>query len=228
MYFAKLIQDTLATLAPLGCSTVPLPDGLAQISRDEVDGVLTMATQFIAVADRGQLRIVHIHAPKINIVTLFFFPHSHWQLPVYCLELVMFGTQPIIGLLDSICLLDMACAPQVGHFMKAAHQAYPHLQQSPDTPEWFQACRSGQDFFLRPQHMDDLAQLGELHLGLLQNAIKPLLATPQAFDNDGASRHQQQLQHFKHHHRINAPGLRLMNRSFGEAWTHHYMNTLFQ
>ena len=228
MNFAKLIQDTLATLAPLGCSTAPLPDGLAHISRNEVDGVLTMATQFVGVADFGQLRVVHIHAPKINVVTLFFFPHSHWQLPVYCLELVIFGVQPIIGLLDSVCLLDMACAPQVADFMTAAHQAYPHLQQSNDMPEWFQECRSGQDFFLRPQHTDELTQLGELHLGLLQNALKPLLANAQAFDTNGADRHQQQLQQYKHHHRINAPGLRLMNRSFGEAWTDHYMNTLFQ
>lgn len=187
-----------------------------------------METRFIAVGNFGELRIVHIHAPKIKVLTLFFFPQPDWQLPVYCLELVVFGAQPIVALLDMVCVSDMPCQQTVAEVMTAAHQAHPNLVQAGDVPDWFSDCRSGHDFFLRPQHHEDMAQLANLHLALLATPFTALLLQAHPFTPELATNHQQHLQHYKHHHQLNAPGLRLMNRSFGESWTNQYMHTLFR
>jgi hypothetical protein len=228
MRFQTLIQDTLAELAFLPCQAILLPEPFARITRNEVEGVLVMETQFISVDDLGELRIVHIYAPKINVLTLFFFPHPAWQLPVYCLELVVFGSQPIVGLLDTVCLLPMACTGNVRQFMMDAHTAHPHLQQANDTPNWFRECRSGQDFFLRPQTDEELSCLAEIHLALLASPLKTLFLNAKTFNAADTVEHQRHLQAYKHHHQLNAPGLRLMNRSFGDVWTTDYMNLLFR
>ncbi len=227
MRFHTLIQDTLAAFASLNCQAIPLPETFARIDRKEVDGELVMETQFVAVADYGELRIVHIHSPKINVLTLFFFPHCRWQLPVYCMELVVFSAQPIVAMLDSLCLMPMACNNAVHQFMTAAHDAYPQLLQAGDTPDWFEQCRSGQDFFIRPQNNDEMDTLSAVHSALLPS-LKTLLQQAHPFAASDAENHQRCLQDYKQHHRIHAPGLRLMNRSFGEQWTTDYLNILFQ
>jgi hypothetical protein len=227
MSFHDVIQDTLATLAALDCQPKLLPETFARVERNEVDGVLVMETHFMTVADKGELRWVHIYAPKINVLTLFFFPHHRWQLPVYCMELVVFSAQPIVAMLDTVCLIPMSCAESIEQFMTAAHKNHPQLLQATDTPNWFEQCRSGQDFFIRPQNDDEMKKLSKIHLTIL-SSIQVLLAEASLFSEFDAIRHQDSLQAYKNHHRQHAPGLRLMNRSFGEQWTADYMNHFFQ
>lgn len=227
MRFNNIIQETLTALASLNCQVQPLPEHFARIERAEVDGVLVMETHFMTVADKGELRWVHIYAPKINVLTLFFFPYHRWQLPVYCMELVVFSAHPIVAMLDTVCLTAMNCSNTVEQFMSAAHQAHPELQQATDTPDWIEDCRSGQDFFIRPQNDNEMLALEKIHLALL-TPIKALIAEAPLFTDQDAQTHQHCLQSYKNHHRLHAPGLRLMNRSFGEQWTADYINYFFQ
>lgn len=226
MRFEALIAKTLAMFAELSCEPLRLPENMAHIERKEVDGVLVMSTQFFAVGDKGELRLVHICAPKINVVTLFFFPKAHWQLPVYCMELVIFNEQPIVALLDSVCLVPMICTERVRQWLSGAHQANPHLQQAIDTPEWFAQCRSQQDFFLRPDSHAEMDALIAVHLQLLE-PFKQLLQQAQRFSEHNALAHHDCLLDYKNHHRIHAPGWRLIKRSFGEQWANSYMSYFF-
>jgi hypothetical protein len=111
--------------------------------------------------------------------------------------------------------------------MTAAHQAHLELQPANDTPDWFKDCRSGQDFFIRPQNDEEMTVLSEIHFALLA-PIKTLIEQARLFTDQEALAHQHCLQAYKNHHRHHAPGLRLMNRSFGEQWTADYMNYFFQ
>ena len=224
--FDALIAATLAAFEPLTCQPLELAANLARIQRPEVDGDLVMATQFFDVNARGELRIVHIFAPKIKVLTLFFFPDANWQLPVYCMELVVFGEQPIVALIDGVCLQPMDCGSLVEGILDTAHQKNPQFQQAEDTPEWFQACRSGRDFFIRPENMAVMGDLAAVHLQLMPQ-LATLIQDARQFPEQQTQQYQHVLQEYKHHHRIHAPGLKLMNRSFGEAWTANYMHTLF-
>jgi hypothetical protein len=227
MRFETLITNTLAEFAPLGCQPIAIPDNFARIERAEIDGVLIMQTEFMAVEGKGELRFVHIYSPKINVLTFFFFPAARWQLPVYCMELVIFNVQPIVAMLDCLCLKPMPIAQTIKQLLSDAHQNQPLLAQASDIPDWFAQCRSGDDFFIRPQDEAELNALSALHLELLK-PITHLIQHATEFEHNEEAVHQQKLLEYKQHHREHAPGLRLMNRSFGEQWTSDYMNYFFQ
>jgi hypothetical protein len=229
MDFQNIVEQTLEAFSGFNCQKVNLPDSIAHIERNEINGVLNLENNFVTVNNLGQLRIVHIHSPKINIITLFFFPDYRWQLPVYCMESVVFGLQPIIGILDTVCLLSsMLCYDQVKKIMINAHNDCPQLQQANDMPEWMTHCCSDNNFFIRPQGIEQIADLCTLHLSVLADFAK-ILQRAKLFCTQDARLHRGYLQDYKDHHRINAPGLNLMNRSFGEQWTNDYMsNYLFQ
>jgi len=228
MRFTELLSESVSAFADLGSVPVPVPRHFSEAVRKKADGELTMLTSRWAVADVGELRTAHIFAAKINVLTLFFFPSPHRALPVYCLEQVVFGNQPIVGVLDVVCLRPMSCADRVKDFLVTERARYPQLQQADEMPDWYLACRSGQDIFIRPRDDGDLAALSDLHLTLLRQYMPDLLAQSETFADADAHQHLASLNAYKHHHQSHSPGIKLMNRSFGEAWTFEYLAFFFQ
>jgi Ferredoxin-dependent bilin reductase len=225
MTFQYLIEKTGAKFAAFSCQPIELPPQFSKIERLEQDGILTLENHFFRIADIGQLRIAHTHAPKINIIAIFFFPEYAYQLPVYSMEFVMLGQKPIIALMDTVCLMQQsAISTLVKDFMDSAHSAYPEFSQEEMPPQWFEECRSGHEFFNRPRDMSEFATLGEIHLSLVENVAK-LFQKVEVFNQKCAALHKTNLENYKKHHKINSPGIRLMNRSFGEDWTNEYLTS---
>lgn len=219
--FTQLLATSAEQLQSLAAQSITLPPQFASVERQEKSGKLTLHNHFLTIPERGEWRGVHIHSPKINIITQFFYPEPRWQLPIYAMEFVVLGVKPIVGVIDAKCMLPtMNCAATVKTVLNQAHAEFPDLSQADDAPEWFLACRSGDDFFVRPQDQAQLDALGQAHLQVWQ-ALVALLKQPQICTDSDT--HQQHSQAYKDHHRINSPGLRLMNRSFGAEWTDTYM-----
>lgn len=223
MEFQYIIGKTEAIFAEFSCNPLVLPEQFSKIERPEQDGVLTIENHFFQVGHCGQLRIAHTFAPKINIVAVFFFPEYNQQLPVYSMEFVMLGQKPIIALMDAACLIPMPISTIVKDFMDSAHLAYPEFSQGEELPRWFDDCRSGQDFFIRPYDKSEFLTLAEIHLSLITNLVE-LFEDAERLNKEQADLHQKNLENYKHHHKINSPGIRLMNRSFGEQWTEKYLS----
>lgn len=223
MAFQHLIEKTAAIFAACPCQKIDLPSQFSKIEHTEQEGVLTLENHFFQIADFGQLRIAHTHAPKINIIAIFFFPECGYQLPVYSMEFVMLGQKPIIALMDTACLIDnMSIAQPVQKFMTSAHADYPGFSLDEPMPLWFDECRSGDEFFIRPNDINAFATLGETHLSLIEN-LTNLFKSAEMFDKKQAQLHNANLKNYKIHHKVNSPGIRLMNRSFGEEWTNTYL-----
>jgi Ferredoxin-dependent bilin reductase len=223
MVFHTLIEKTMAVFAGLSCQQLELPNQFAKIERHEQDGVLAIENHFFKIGDVGQLRIAHTHAPKINIIAVFFFPEYAYQLPVYSMEFVLLGQKPIIALMDTACLIQpMMISTVVNDLMDAAHTDYPEFSQGEALPQWFDECRSGHEFFIRPREISEFSALGEIHLSLIGQLTK-LFQNADGLDKKTAALHKTHLENYKHHHKINSPGTRLMNRSFGEEWTNEYL-----
>ncbi|MEQ1543448.1 hypothetical protein [Methyloglobulus sp.] len=223
MSFQYVIKKTEAQFTAFPCQPIDLPQRFSKIERKEQDGVLTLENHFFRVGDVGQLRIAYTHAPKINIIAVFFFPQCRCQLPVYSMEFVMLGQKPIIALMDMVCLIQhMPISTIVKDFMDSAHSAYPEFNQEEVFPQWFEECRSGDEFFIRPRDMSEFSMLGKIHALLIENLAK-LFQHVEIFDKDTTTLHKTYLDDYKKHHKINSPGLRLMNRSFGESWTEEYL-----
>lgn len=171
----------------------------------------------------GDLRTVHIKGPKVEIINLFHFPFPEQALPVYAIEFVVFGKRPIVGVIDLKMLVDFEdLAEQSTEIMLAAHQRFPQLKPADDPPDWYEECRSGDDFFTRPESLDLLDDLIACHdyvwerLCTLANARKRL---PEAW----VEAQRSAVQDYKDHHRINSPGLPFLNRQFGEEWTDRFL-----
>ncbi len=224
MYFHGLIEETEAVFSRFSrFDKVVLPSRFAKIEHVEYDGVLTLENHFYRLNDRGHIRLAHTYAPKINIIATFFFPDPDLQLPVYSMEFVMLGEKPIVALMDMACLLKpMSVSKTIEDFMSSAHATFPEYSRNQPVPEWFDQCRSGVEFFFRPTVPEAFKNLSRINLSLLQN-LTELCLTPDSFGKDDAIRHQANIEAYKMHHRLNSPGLRLMNRSFGQEWTQEYL-----
>lgn len=228
MLFQNLIEKTATVFGEFSCRPIELPHQFSKIERNEQDGALAIENYFFQIADMGQLRIAHTYAPKINVIAVFFFPEWLFKLPVYSMEFVILGQKPIVALMDTVCLLEsMPNSGVVKDILASAHLKYPEFSQVEELPQWFQECRSGHEFFYRPHDINEFLALGEVHLSLIKSLVT-LFNEAEVFDKDQAELHKARLEQYKKHHEINSPGIRLMNRSFGEKWTNRYLaNHLF-
>lgn len=221
--FAALLPDVLARCDGLSLRECPLPTAYAVASRPLPQGELRLENRFIAIEHGGELRAVLIHAPKIDIVTLFFFPLAVRALPVFAMEFVVLGQQPVVAVIDAPCLtVDATAQAATAHVLRAAHAACPDVLAADDPPDWYQNCRSGLDFFIRPRDMAELERLGTVCLNVLAGIIEQF-QTAAWLSATAAAEHAERLQAYKDHHRQHSPGLPLLQRHFGAAWTADYL-----
>ena len=223
MDFNALLNQSIQRLQSFSTREIILPPQFARAERTEKTGHLQLDNRFVSVEDLGQFRGLCISSPKINIVTMFFFPQPHWQLPVFAMELVLLGPRPIVAVIDAVCLLsEMQCKATVKATFEHAHDTFSHLAQADDPPPWYIECRSGHDFFVRPNDIAGMEEMARAHLSIW-DAVIDLLVDPHHLPQRQIAEHQTCIQAYKDHHRVNSPGLRLMNRSFGEQWTQDYL-----
>jgi Ferredoxin-dependent bilin reductase len=146
------------------------------------------------------------------------------QLPIFVMEFVVLGARPIAAMIDAKCLLPgMAAQAPTRGVLRQAHQTWPALQQSQDMPQWYLACRSGDDFFVRPRDMAELDDLAEAYRAIWRGVVS-LWRGASALDGERARAHAGAIRAYKDHHREHAPGLPLLTRSFGAQWTEAYFS----
>lgn len=195
-----------------------LPESMARVRRPMGKGELTLTTRFRELNEVWDLRTVHIVSPKIEVLTCFLFPAPDRALPVYGMELVMLGRRPVIGVAD---LVDLDAGGRVGRDLLAdAHAHFPDLPTSNDMPQWFDDCRSGGEFFMRPDEVTDLDALAAVH----HHLVAGVLALPTGTQAADPQAHGAAIADYKRHHRIHSPGLPLMHSLFGADWTDRYMD----
>lgn len=183
-------------------------------------GALTMRTRCWTLGDRYELRTAHIRSPKIEIFTSFLYPDPSLRMPLYAMEFVILGRKPIVAVLDAV---DLAGGDTAARILEHAHREAPEMTNADDAPDWFLECRSGSDFFLRPESAETFDALAAIH----EHVVSALLAITDAPAAPDPDAHAAAIADYKHHHRVNSPGLPLLNRVLGEAWTEEYMTGVF-
>lgn len=198
-----------------------LPPELASNQR----GDTTFSARFARLPAGGELRSVHIHGPRIEIINLFHFPSPDRALPVYAMEFVLFGRRPIVGVIDAKPLTDHPYAQTLWqNTLSNAHAAFPDLLRADDPPPWYEECRSGLDFFTRPEAVNGLGRLLSCHARVWSSLAAAELDAPR-LDPSASASHALSLNHYKDHHRINSPGLPFLHRTFGPEWTDRFLRT---
>lgn len=220
--FESVFVDTEAHFGRDAATPRELPAEIAYCERNLGAGTLCLRNRCVDIAWGYEIRLVHMRSPKIEIVTAFAFPHGGKRLPLYGMELVALGRRPVVGVLD---LLDLEAGPHhpsiAEPILKDAHRRFPDLPYCLNQPDWFKQCRSGQDFFMRPEDFDTLLQLVAIHHQVMGRLAMLELGASTAHDADG---HTAAIQQYKRHHRQHSPGLPLLHRVFGESWTNAYLD----
>ncbi len=219
--FSYLLQQSIALtqacITDLQART--LPPHYAQ----QTAGQLRLKAHFYRLNKCGEMRSVLIQAPKIDIINIFFFPATHCDLPVYAMEFVSLGQKPVVAVIDALSLIPQThSAEKINSVLLKAHQDFAHLQQAEEMPDWYQACRSGLDFFVRPQNSQDFQLLGNVHLQIWQS-LMAMLQNAQPMPSAQQAAYAQALKSYKKHHCDNSPGLKLLQQKFGNLWTQAFL-----
>lgn len=199
-----------------------IPERFAQVRRREQRGELQLCTHILVHADLGEVRLVTIESPRIDFINLFGFPQPWLAYPCYTMEMVVLGPKPILGAIDVVDSSGSNVSQALAsRYLAEAHQRFP-LVASDDIPAWYQDCRSGDDLFIRPDAEEDLVTICQAQEWLWQRYVD---TWPKAtiLKQSQAKAHHQRQQWLRYHHRDNTPGLRLLERSFGQEWTHDFL-----
>jgi hypothetical protein len=202
-------------------SMLQLPPDLSSNQR----GNIIFSARFARLSSGGELRSVHIYGPRIEIINLFHFPSPNRALPIYAMEFVLFGSKPIVGVIDAKPLHSHPFANNLWQeTLTEAHAAFPDLITAEDPPPWYEECRSGLDFFTRPNTINDLQRLLDCHVLVWARLAAAEISAP-LLDEYEAAAHSLALDEYKNHHRINSPGLPFLHRTFGLEWTDNFLRT---
>ena len=107
---------------------------------------------------------------------MFLWPSPTRDAPVYAMEFVVFGPKPIVAVIDAVGLAGPHAAKMSQDALTAAHMRFV-LPQADDPPPWYQDCRSGHDFFVRPTP-EQMPTLGEAHHAVFDAVLGALLEAP--------------------------------------------------
>lgn len=203
--------------------TVPLniPEEFRHSTFSLKNDVLHVSCGSYYIFEYGEHRMVSILSGKIDILIWFFFPDPEWQLPVYAMQFVRLSAKPMIGVLDLPTLYGQDT--KIANMMSSHILTDVNVPYNSDIPAWYATCRSGYDLFTRPDHDDCFIALEKAHLRTLE-VINGLTTTTREMSCSEMDTHAQAIQHYKHHHHINSPGLPLLNNICGKAWTDRFMS----
>ena len=200
------------------------PD-LASAEKSLPSGTLSCQAQSW-LSSSAELRVVMLESPKIQVISCFVYPHADVALPLYAMELVQLGAKPIVAVLDAVAPTQDPALSIANSWLNQAHGAHADLANADDPPLWFQQCRSGVDFFVRPSDQAQWQSMGLLHIRLLTSYLQAL-ATAAPRSAVAAAEFERFTRHYKDHHAEHSPGLPLMHKSFGPQWTERFMQQCF-
>ncbi len=210
-FFAPVLQNLLTALPP---EAVPLALPAEHAAR-EASGV-RHAARSLALPGRAEIRAVHLAGPRAEVLNLFLFPRV--AAPVFAMEFVAFGKKPVVAVIDAKGH-EPAGRALAARVLRAAHGRHPDLPRGDDAPAWFEECRSGDDFFVRPADFGQFSLLTAILHEVWTELLHALPHAPAASAADDLS-----VQAYKDHHRTHSPGRPFLHRTFGAEWTETFMD----
>ena len=220
----SLQERSLGLISHLPYSELKLPPEFQSVSKPEINGDLRLQNSFFDIKNIGQIRNVTITSEKINVFNFMFYPEPMVQLPVYASEFVCLSDKPIVAVIDAKCLVDMPLGNCVKRLLIDTRAKINYEQANNDPSDWFDQCKSGLEILIRPTTMAQLLSLFESHLEVWQGIVR-LFKTHQQTNKTISKTHAENIARYKRQHSANYPGLPLLIRSFGPAWSSAYLDT---
>lgn len=220
----ELLERSVELAGDMLLSRQPWPAEETNAERVLASGLLRLTSGGWYCQHQSEWRYTRVSAPKIEVVTHFLYPAPNSWLPLYAMEIVVFGGRPVVAVFDAVAMHQGSRGKQIADELLAnAHLRFPELVNADDAPAWYQDCRSGDDFFLRPA-MHDMPRVIDLHEWLWSAWFNALRAHERAPVDENSA---QRVANYKRHHREHSPGLPLMQKNFGAHWTERFLAAHF-
>lgn len=216
MTFAPLFDA--AGTGPWTMQERPWP---AAYATAEAKGVVHRARR-AQLGQIGDLRAVHLHGARAEIVNVFVFPPPERAAPTFALEFVRFGDRIVVAVIDLPWLIPGGTPAGWQARWRATWSDFPELLPASDAPAWFEDCRSGADLFTRPTGPTAAHALDLAAATAWQGWIEAVTAAEQ-LPPSGVLAHRTAQQGYRDHHRAHSPGRPFLDRTFGHDWSEAFL-----
>lgn len=176
----------------------------------------------------GILRSIILAGEKQEILNVFLFPEPALKAPIFTMEFAHFDDGGDFARIDAYHL------QHTGHHADAMENDFQLARldnglppMSIQHPEWLHECRSGHDIYERCKDVREEAGLHDAYLELFSKTLDRWenaypVDTPEAVCDQ-----VQSLAIYKLHQRENSVCTPVLNRIFGEEWTHYMLCNYF-
>lgn len=171
----------------------------------------------------SEAKCAYLCGPRAEILNLMIYPRHCLEVPVFALELILFGQQPRVAVVDLQPVQGLAQNPalraRLQKEMAPLHAQFSQgLGAGGDLPAWAQEHFTPWAIYSRPQSMAELPQILEAVESYLELWLKRFYPAERPTPSDELA-----LRHYQSHHCENTPGRRFLVTSFGADWTEDYL-----
>lgn len=194
-------------------------------STEKSAGAVTVRADIWRLPCGGELRSVDLIGPRLEVTSHYVFPNPALSAPAYAAEFVCVDAKPVVAIVDAVSLhFDVPATERAAALMRQARGGA-SVAQCALLPIWYEACRSGDDFFCWPQSLEEHRRVQDAHTGLLPQVLRLMNGAAKLAVSDRLS-HAASIARYKNHHHTYSPARLLMHRQFGVEWTEHFMKTV--
>lgn len=188
-------------------------------------GKAELELQSFCWADPGGdtlVKCAYLAGPRAEILNLMGYPGRASQTPVLAVEIILFGNQPRVAVLDmqpagGLAHWDPERRARLANNLGCLRPWRDKLSPGGDLPEWAVEHFTPDCIYSRPQSLEELPWVVEAFRSLLQSWTENYL--PESRPQDGV----EDLQAYLKHHQLNTPGRRFLHTSFGAEWSEDYL-----
>ncbi len=169
-------------------------------------------------------KCAYLVGPRAEIINLMIYPNNTIQVPVFAVELILFGKVPRVAVIDLQPCAGLRRSPKLTALVEVALQGQHRYFQSllspgGDLPDWALDYFTPWAIYSRPQELAELPHLISGFESYLQIWMEHFLPqeTPELHQPDD-------LREYQHHHVENTPGRKFLTTSFGSEWTEAYLS----
>lgn len=194
-----------------------------KIGNEEVQGIFQQAE----LLDFGKIRALTMHSKKVRVVNFFFYPNPDLAVPVYAAEFVNLNNKRLVVAIDAPRLFDGEHLSFSDVVEKDFCSLLPPERSNDEIPEWYRQCGSGFEVFWKSDDPEKFQEFSSGSLACWAMFLSHKDEYCQQLANNQIDQHHNRIQSYKDHHRVNSPGLPLMNNCFGEVWVDKFMKEDF-
>lgn len=214
-HFAHLFDWAETRLRGLGFEAAPVPH---EFARCEGKADLTLTSLHLSHPWGTSARGAYLAGPRAEIINLMIYPANPARVPVYAAELVVFGRQPRVVVID-LQPVEKPLREEVDLSLFALGRRWnERFGDGGELPEWAREHFTPGCLYSRPEGLDCLADCQpaledyfEAWTGYFPREAQP-----------GSGR--EALAAYQRHHVEHTPGRRFLTTSFGSEWTERYLS----